>query len=244
MSEDEDLFDEFRHFVLEQVLHVCASSRDEYVELKQFDMMDELRRQFDKVTATAPTSSFAKVPTSSFAKVPTKHLDKNVGKHAEQLDKDTLIIHYKFPCYTYDYALISFYILDNNLLKPDNTIVYDKKIVYCCDLLDQLAELENPDGTNQTIIDYDFSKDDFDDYMYYRENEIGVDETLIKKWENAFRIDHFIKAIKPPLFDLNDCRTFRPETIKLYEQLKRDFGDLRNVIFNMLTLLDYRTLEC
>ena len=133
--------------------------------------------------------------------------------------------------------------LDNNLLKPDNTIVYDKKIVYCCDLLDQLAELENPDGTNQTIIDYEFSKDDFDDYMYYRENEFGVDEELIKKWENAFRFDHFIKAIKPPLSDLNDCRTFRPETIKLYEEIKRDFGDLRNVIFHMLTLLDYRTLE-
>jgi sarcosine oxidase delta subunit len=225
MSEDEDLFGEFRTFVLDQVLHVCASKRDEYVELKQFDKDDlnELRRQF------------AKVPTKHFAKVPTSHV--------EQINQDTLIIHYKFPSYTYDYCLLGFYILDNNLLKPDNTIIYDKKIVYCCDLLDQLAELENPDGTNQTIIDYDFSKDDFDDYMYYRENEFGVDEELIKKWENAFRFDHFIKAIKPPLSDLNDCRTFRPETIKLYEKIKRDFGDLRNVIFHMLTLLDYRTLE-
>lgn len=237
MSEDEDLFGEFRTFVLDQVLHVCASKRDEYVELKQFDKDDlnELRRQFAKVAATAKTVA----PTKHFAKVPTT----GPIKHLEQIDQDTLIIHYKFPSYTYDYCLLGFYILDNNLLKPDNTIVYDKKIVYCCDLLDQLAELENPDGTNQTIIDYNFSKDDFDDYMYYRENEFGVDEELIKKWENAFRFDHFIKAIKPPLSDLNDCRTFRPETIKLYEEIKRDFGDLRNVIFHMLTLLDYRTLE-
>ena len=237
MNEDEDLFGEFRTFVLDQVLHVCASKRDEYVELKQFDRLDKLRIQFDKDDLNELRRQFDHA--KHFDKVPTNE----PSKHAEQIDQDTLIIHYKFPSYTYDYCLLGFYILDNNLLKPDNTIVYDKKIVYCCDLLDQLAELENPDGTNQTIIDYDFSKDDFDDYMYYRENEFDVDEELIKKWENAFRFDHFIKAIKPPLSDLNDCRTFRPETIKLYEEIKRDFGDLRNVIFHMLTLLDYRTLK-
>lgn len=225
MDEDEDLFIEFRSFVFEQVLHVCASKRDEHVELKQFDenSLNELKRQF------------AIVPTSHFNKTPTKHL--------EQINQDTLVIHYKFPSYTYHYTSLGFYINDNNLLNPDNTIVYDKKIIYCCELLDQLAELENPDSINQTIIDYDFSKDDFDDYMYYRENEIGVDEELVKKWENAFRFDYFIKAIKPPLTDLNYCRLFKPETIKLYDELKREFGDLRNIIFNMLTLLDYKSLH-
>ena len=109
MSEDEDLFGEFRTFVLDQVLHVCASKRDEYVELKQFDRLDELRRQFghakhfDKVAAVAfavaPTKHFAKVPTNHFAKVPTKRFDKvptnSYTKHLEQIDQDTLIIHYK-----------------------------------------------------------------------------------------------------------------------------------------------------
>ena len=225
MSEDEDLFDEFRTFVFEQVLHVCASRHDENVELKQFDKnsLNELKRQFDRI------------PTN-VSKAPIKHAIVNESTN-------TLTINYKFPSYTYHYTSLGFYINDNNLLRPDNTITYDKKLVYCCELLDQLAELENPERPNQTILDYDFSKDDFDDYMYYREQEFGVDVDLIKKWENTFRFDYFIKAIKPPLFDLNYCRLFRPETIKLYDQIKRDFGDIRNIIFNMLTLLDYKTLH-
>lgn len=147
---------------------------------------------------------------------------------------------FKFPeCHSM-YYFISLYMIRNNLKE------YDEKMKYAFMLCDRLAKIDKHDPPMQKYLDYKFTKDDLDDYLFYLEHGVGVDEEWVKKIEHEFEINFRNNVTyNEELWDLilSNFRFFSAESQIIFDNLPETATRRqREIVDNMLALLDYKKL--